>query len=205
MLNELERRVVDLTYENKATHLSSSLEAVNVIASIYSVMTDSEVFVLGNAHAAMALYAVLEKRGLGVAQQLYEKHGTHQARDVEHGIWVTGGSLGQAETLAVGIALADRQRNVYLLTSDGACAEGSVWEALRIARDQQLENLRITVLANGHGALGPIDADDLEARLNAFYPTMVIRSNVFNFPEWMQGLAGHYVVMNKEQYEEITK
>ena len=105
----------------------------------------------------------------------------------------------------MGIALADRQRNVYLLTSDGACAEGSVWEALRIARDQQLENLRITVLANGHGALGPIDADDLEARLNAFYPTMVIRSNVFNFPEWVQGLAGHYVVMNKEQYEEITK
>jgi transketolase N-terminal domain/subunit len=202
MRTELEKRCLTLSYENRLSHLSSVLTSVNIIDHIYNVKRKDDVFVLGNSHAALALYAVLEKNGLANAQELIDKHGVHASRDTEHDIWVSGGSLGQAETVAIGLALADKQRDVYLLTSDGACAEGAVWEALRVARDQRLENLRVTVVANGYSALGKVDVEDLDNRLNAFYPTLVVKANVFDYPEFLQGLEGHYCVMNREQYEE---
>lgn len=205
MRNELEKRCLEISYKEKLSHLSSVLTSVNIIDHIYNVKKKEDVFVLGNSHAALALFAVLEKNGVANAEELVKKHGTHANRDMEHGIWVSGGSLGQAETIAVGLAMADKTRDVYLLTSDGACAEGSIWEALRVAREQRLENLRVTVVANGQGALGKIDTDDLDTRLNSFYPTLVVKANLFDYPDWIQETDGHYVVMSKEQYEEVIK
>jgi len=205
MRNELEKRILTISYENKLSHLSSCLTSCNIIDHIYNVKKEKDVFVLGNSHAALALFVVLEKHGVANAEELAKKHGTHASRDPEHGIWVSGGSLGQAETVAVGLAMADKTRDVYLLTSDGACAEGSIWEALRIAAEQHLENLRVTVIINGQGALGKIDLDYLQARLQSFYPVLVVRANLFDYPEWLQGTAGHYVVMTKEQYEEVMQ
>jgi len=205
MLTELERRCLDLSYEHKLSHLSSVLTSVETIDKIYQVLKEGDTFVLGNSHAALALFAVLEKNGVADAEELLLKQGTHATRDPEHQIWVSGGSLGQAETVAVGIAIADLQHLVYLLTSDGACAEGAVWEALRVAREQRLENLRVTVIANGYSAMGRVDVDDLDARLNAFYPTLVVRANMFKFPDFLNGLNGHYCVLSKEQYEECLK
>lgn len=53
---------------------------------------------------------------------------------LEDGIWASSGSLGHGIGIAVGYALADPQRLVYVTISDGECAEGSVWEALAIAK-----------------------------------------------------------------------
>ena len=202
---ETEKRVCELAYKHKLSHLSSCLTSVDVIDHIYGVKKPEDTFVLGNAHAALALYVVLEKY-LGVnPEELLETHGIHATRDPKNGIWVSGGSLGQAETVAVGIAIADPKHDVYLVTSDGACSEGAIWESLAVARNMQVENLKITVIANGHGAYSNIDVDDLDSRLNSFYPTLVVKRNLFSFPDWLQGINGHYVVMNEEQYKEIMK
>jgi len=205
MRTKLEKRCLELSYENKLSHLSSVLNSVDIIDHIYNTKKKDDVFVLGNSHAAVALYAVLEKNKLANAQDLVEKHGTHACRDLDNGIWVSGGSLGQAETIAVGLAIADPTTNVYLLTSDGACTEGAIWESLGLAREMEVENLRITVVANGHGAYSNIDVEDLDSRLNAFYPTLVVRTHMFEWPDWLQGTAGHYVVMTKEQYKEALE
>lgn len=204
MLNELERKIVDISYEQKLSHLSSCLNTVGILDHIYTIKDRDDIVVLGNSHAALALFVVLEKHEGKNAKELQKRHGTHANRNLEDGIYVSGGSLGQAETVAVGLAMANRDRNVYLVTSDGACAEGSVWEALRVAADYRLENLRVTVIANGYSGYDKTDVEALDTRLNAFYPTLVVRTNVFKFPEWLQGVAGHYVVMNEEMYKEIT-
>lgn len=201
-MNNLEKRIIDLSFRHKLSHIGSCLIAVNQIDTIYSVKEKDDIFVLGNAHAALALYVVLEKYGLAKAEELIEKCGTHQERGGS--IIVSGGSLGQAETIAVGMAMANRTRNVYLMTSDGACAEGSVWEALRIATEQRLENLRVVVIANGYSAYSKVDLDYLESRLQAFYPVLFVRANLYDFPDWLQGLSAHYVVMNDEQFKEVA-
>lgn len=206
-MNNLEKRIIELSYLHKLSHISSSLNTVNVLAKIYERRHADDPVVLGNSHAAMALYVVLESRGLCDANAMVLKHGVHANRDMENGIWVSGGSLGQPETIAVGMALADRTRKVWLVTSDGALSEGAIWEAFSLALDMNLINLKVFVIANGFGAYRPIEVDRLKKKLQAFLPLYsecVIHRPVMTLP-WLKGLPGHYVVMNEEQYQEAIK
>lgn len=204
-MDKLEKRLLELCYKHKLSHISSYLTCLPVIDHIYKVKKANEPFILSNGHAFAALAVVLEKHVGKDAEKLIKKHGTHPNRCKEDRIWCSTGSLGQGLTVAVGMALADRTRNVYVLVSDGELAEGSCWEALAIAGDLRLENLRVTVVANGLSAYGRVDADELDMRLQLFYPTLMIKSNLYNKPGFLQGVNGHYVVMNKEQYEEVMK
>lgn len=204
-LNSLERRCVTLSYQHCLTHISSVLNVVNVLEEIYEKRKDDEPVVLGPSHAALGLYVVLESVGLCDAEEMIKKHGTHAGRDPDNGIWCSGGSLGQAETIAVGMALADRSRNVWLITSDGACAEGCVWEALAFADKLKLTNLDVTVIANGLAGYGEVDVDLLKMRLSCFkLKFTVVQPPKFKWP-WMQGLSGHYTTINKEQCEEMLR
>lgn len=205
LLSKLERRIIDLSFENKLSHLNSCLTAVNIIDSIYKVKKDKEPFILSNGHAGLALYVVLEKFFKKDAEALLKKHGIHPNHDTEAGITVSTGSLGQGLPIAVGMALADRSTNVYVLLSDGECAEGSVWEVLRIAGDLRLENLRITVNANGTSAYQKLDIDILDTRLQMFYPTLVIKSNMFKYPDYLQGIDGHYATLSEAQYQDLVR
>jgi transketolase N-terminal domain/subunit len=202
-MSYLENRILKISKKHNLSHLGSCLTAVNPIEAIYRTKQPDEPFILDNGHAALALYCVLEAWGFGDAEELFEKHGVHPNHDPKNGIWASTGSLGHGVGIAVGYALSNRERNVYLMISDGGAAEGSVWEALRIAGDCKLENLRIVVLCNGYSALGKVDTDLLEERLKLFYPLVAVKANLFNYPDWLQGLQAHYVVMNDEQFEEL--
>ena len=202
-MSYLENRILKISKKHKLSHIGSCLSASNAIEAIYKTRKPHEPFILSNGHAALALYCVLEGWGFGDAEETYEKHGTHPNRDMKRGIWASSGSLGHGIGIAVGMALSNRNRLVYVMISDGECAEGSVWEALRVAGEQKLENLRVVVLCNGYSALGPVDVDLLEERLKLFYPCVTVKSNLFNYPDWLQGLNGHYVVMDDEMYKEL--
>ena len=200
-----ERRIIDIAYNKGLTHISSCLNTLPILEDIYKVKEPEDDVVLANSHAALALYVVLEAQGLADAEKLADRMGTHAERSLEDGICVSGGSLGQPETVAVGMAIADRSKNVYLVTSDGACAEGSVWEALKIAAQQKLENLRVSVVANGYSAYDRVDLEYLEHRLKTFYPVMVHRTNLFDWPDYLQGTDGHYHKLTDIEYRELTK
>jgi len=203
MLNLLERRIIDISYKKGLSHIGSCLSCVNTIDKIYSVKKPNEPFILSNGHAALALYVVLEKYEGHNAEELFDKHGVHPNRDAQDGIWASTGSLGHGIGIAVGMALADRKQIVNIMGSDGDVNEGSWYEALRIAADLRLENLRIVIIANGYSAYDEVDQRDVDNRLNVFYPTLVIRTNMFKYPDFLQGQQAHYVIMNKEQYKEV--
>lgn len=205
ILNELEHRILEISYKKGLSHLSSCLTAFRMIDNIYKIKKDDEAFILDNGHAALALYVVLEKWYFKDAEALFDKHGVHPNRDEKDKIWASTGSLGQGLPIAVGMALADRTKNVYVLTSDGAMNEGSNWEALRIAGELRLENLRITVNANGFSAYGKTDPDTLDTRMQMFYPTLVLQPNLYDQPDWIQGFDGHYVAMDEQKYKEIME
>ena len=204
MLNPLEKRIIDLSHKHKLSHIGSCLAAVNALDRIYKVKKPNEPFILSNGHAGLALYVVLEKYEGKDAEALYLTHGVHPNRDISSGIWCSTGSLGHGIGIAVGMAFADRTRNVYVTISDGEASEGSLWEALAIARKYELENLRITLIANGYSAYDKVDVADLDNRINSFYPTLTIRTNTFAYPDFLQGLQAHYHVMSDEDYKEIT-
>ncbi len=194
-MTDLQKRCVDISYRHKLTHVSSVLNTVTLIDDIYSTKRVEDPFVLGNAHASLALYVVLEKHKLCDAEEMVQRHGTHTCRDMEHGVWVSGGSLGQAETVAVGMALANVARIVWLVSSDGALMEGSVYEAMRIAPP----NLRRFVVHNGYGAYGTIPRWEISDTWT------VIPVSQERYPYWLRGLPGHYLTLTKEQHDELMK
>tara|TARA_Y100000310_G_scaffold118913_1_gene117766 strand:- start:742 stop:1377 length:636 start_codon:yes stop_codon:yes gene_type:complete len=200
---DLYQRITDIAYKHKCSHLGSYFSAVGVIDGIFEKKTKDDIFILSSGHAALALYTVLEKYYDHInAETLFTKHGGHPHRDELNHLYCSTGSLGMGITVAVGRALANKNRNVYVLLSDGECAEGSVWESLRFIKDNNINNIKIYVNVNGYAAYDTIDVDYLEKRLRIFLPEInIIHTNVNQF-SFLRGLNAHYHVMSKNDYKE---
>lgn len=185
---------MEISKKKGLSHISSCVTSVQLIDDVYVFKKPNEPFILSNGHAGLALYCVLEKHEGKDAEKLYEKHGTHPNRDKKDGIWCSTGSLGQGLPIALGMALADRMREVYVLTSDGEWAEGSMWETLRIASDFRVANLTILVNANGFSAYKELDLDRLEWQIGGFVKENCPKVAFFRTqnPEGYEGLQGHY-------------
>jgi len=169
-----------------------------LIDAIYAIKKPKDLFVLSSGHAGLALYVVLEKHGLGNAEVLFDKHGVHPNTDTE--IVCSSGSLGHGLGIAIGLAVAKPERNVYCLLSDGECAEGSVWEALRAVEDMNLTNLFVVVNANGYSALDRVDVEKLARRLRAFLPSVQVAESI---QKGVYGLDAHYHVLTDEEYDAL--
>lgn len=220
---ELKKRIVELTFKKKLSHLGSSLSSVDLIDCVYAIKDKKDIFVLSNGHAGMALYVVLEKYKILKSKDI-ESLSIHPDRNLDLGVYVSTGSLGQGLPIAVGMALADRKKKVYCLISDGECAEGSIWEALRVLVEQKLRNLTVIVNANGWGAYGRINLYALKEKLQAFgFDILSVNGHNFieiekalveesgdiklifattvveHFP-FLTGLDAHYYTMKEEDY-----
>jgi transketolase len=122
-------------------------------------------FLLSHGHYAIALYAALLEAGILPEEEL-ETYGSDDSRlpmsgmaTYTPGMEISGGSLGQGLTIAVGMALGLRQKNnpafVYNSMSDGELDEGSTWEAALSAAHFGLGNLITLVDINNQQADGP--------------------------------------------------
>ena len=200
-MKELYKRLLDICYERQLHHLGSYFSALRIIDEIYSQKNDDDIFILSNGHAVVALYVILEKYYGLDAVELHEKYGDHPKRNELDKLHCSTGSLGMGVTVAVGRALANPDRDVYCLLSDGECAEGSVWEALRFAYENKVTNLKLYVNANGWAAYDAVDLDYLEKRIKAFHPDVnYVRTTVEHFG--LKGLHAHYTNFNEEHYKE---
>jgi transketolase len=202
-MHAVEKRIFDITYQEKLSHLSSCLSAWPIIHEIYNEKKDNEVFILSNGHAGLALYCELEYRYSIDPVTLLHKHGIHPGKDLENKIYCSTGSLGSGLPIAVGHALADRSKNVYCMISDGEAAEGSIWEALRFAHIARLDNLKIYVNINGMSAYEYLDTEYLIVRLKAFLPNINIRHTPAREFTFATGLSTHYHVMKAEDYNTL--
>jgi len=200
---KLIKRIIDITYQEKLSHLSSTLSALPIIEEIYNQKKEDEVFILSNGHAGLALYVVLEHYYNIDPVELLHKHGIHPGKDLENKIYCSTGSLGSGLPIAVGRALADRNKNVYCMISDGECAEGSIWESLRFIHLAKLYNLKVYVNINGMSAYEYLDTDYLEQRLKAFLPSINIRKSEPIEFSFAKGLLTHYCNIKPEDYEKL--
>lgn len=158
-------------------------------------------FLLSNGHYAIALYAALIEAGI-VPQEELETYGSDDSRlpmsgmaSYTPGMEISGGSLGQGLTIAVGRGLGLKRKGsksfVYTLFSDGELDEGAIWEGLMSAAHWKLDNLIAIIDVNNQQADGPssqvmafeplvekmeafgwftqrIDGNDLDAVIQAF-------------------------------------
>lgn len=220
----IRRSIIEISYQAQFSHLGSCLSAVDIIDAIYKIKKKNERFILSAGHAGVALYVILEKYGL-IGHLDINKFHIHPDMNFKFGIDVSTGSLGQGLPIALGMALANREINVYCVLSDGECAEGSIWEALRVGIEQNVLNLKIVINANGWGAYTPISLPSLIKRIKGFnYKVLTVdghnpsalsealktkiagkpllifaKTKVEQFP-FLKGQDAHYYVLDKRDY-----
>jgi|SRR3989344_4191424 len=219
------RRILDISFKLHLSHLGSCFSAIDLIDAVYSVKKEDEQFVLSNGHAGVALYVILEKYGKIKNPKIFEKLFVHPNRDLNLGISVSTGSLGHGLPIALGMALANRTKNVYCMISDGECAEGSIWETLRLAVELEASNLKVILNANGWGAYGAISLPSLFKQLKSFGCQLstvdghnindiieALKKNTANKPliifaktdvsqlPFLKDQDAHYYVMNEQDY-----
>lgn len=167
-------------------HPTSCFSVVEILLALYNggVLSvrpgepewpDRDRFILSKGHAAPALYSVLARAGFFPLSQLAgfrtlgsPLHG-HPMRDTALGIECTSGSLGQGLSFGLGCVLAGRlagrANRVCVLTGDGECDEGQVWEAAMAAAHFHADNLTAIVDYNKYQQTGPVER---EMRLEPF-------------------------------------
>lgn len=198
---DLKKRLIEIAYKHKLGHLGSYLSALSIIDGIYQKMDKDNIFILSSGHASLALYVCLEKYRGQDAEALFLKHGGHPHWDEEAGIFCSTGSLGLGITIALGRAVANKNRKVWVLVSDGECAEGSVWEALKTIVEQDITNIEVHVNANGYAAYRNVDLVYLENRLKAFLPNIQIHYTSVEHFSFLKGLNAHYHIMKENDYQ----
>lgn len=121
-------------------------------------------FLLSHGHYAIAYYAALLEGGI-IPEAELETYGSDDSRlpmsgmaTYTPGMEMSGGSLGQGLSIAVGMALGLRQKQskawIYNSMSDGELDEGSTWEAAMSAAHYGLSNLINLVDVNKQQADG---------------------------------------------------
>ena len=147
-IDKLRRRILDVAYRDNMGHIPSALSILDLIWCLYNkIMTKDDQFILSKGHGVMALYAVLEEKGLLDWSKRLMGHPKRGGA-----ILASTGSLGHGLPMAVGLALAKKIKGedgrVFCLIGDGEANEGTTWESAMIAAHQKLDNLTVIVDQN---------------------------------------------------------
>ena len=155
----LRRDILDASYNAGACHIGSALSCVDIVLDIHERMDEQDVFLFGKASGVATYYCYLAHQGKFSKEKTpeYLKNYPLPSKEVP-GIIHSFGSMGHALPVAVGMALGDRTRDVYVLLSDGECQEGSTYEACLFAGQHELTNLHVYVDDNGLQAGGATSA-----------------------------------------------
>lgn len=203
---DLKKRIIEISYKHGLSHLGSCLTAVEIIEDIYRKKAVDEKFVLSAGHAGLALYVVLEKYEGFDAETLLRHSGIHPSRlpfssGSRQPFSCSTGSLGMGLPVALGMAMADRSKNVYCLCSDGELTEGSCFEAVQISLRFKVEGLKLYINHNGFSAY-----DDISIKFqDSSNVNLVDTRHVYDEFKFLNGLEAHYHVLTKAEYKQAMR
>lgn len=142
-------------------HYKSAKSALNILYAIYFdwLRKGNRLFILSKSHSSIALYTVFIELGYIKFEDLenFARPGSNLQSHPEGKslptVLVSTGSLGQALSIAAGIAFAKRidgeNVDIAVLMGDGELNEGQVWESLATIAHNKLNNIVAIVDRNG--------------------------------------------------------
>ena len=162
LAKKIRGKVIELLYKHRACHLGSCMSCIEILVALYfgRILRPKDKFLLSKGWAAAALYSVLAEKGIIDWHDLYENYyevGSKYWGLVHHtvpGIEHSFGSAGHGLPVAIGMALANRNRKIFVLMSDGEMDCGTTWESALFASHHQLDNLVVLVDYNKFQAFG---------------------------------------------------
>jgi transketolase len=219
-MHELDQKALDIRKKiiktamtaGEAGHITSSFSCLDILVALYfggilrydpadPGMSNRDRFVLSKGHGAIGIYNVLCEAGFFQREKLntYCNPGSifgGHPMPIIPGVECATGALGHGLSFAVGIALAAQIKKAdyltYVVTGDGECQEGSVWEAAMSISQFKLTNLIWIIDYNKiqlEGALGRImELIPLDEKLRAFgFHTVILDGH--NYSELLAALA----------------
>lgn len=162
----MRRDIIEMTHAAGSGHPGGSLSAVEMLVTLYFEILrhdpenpkweGGDRMIFCKCHITPAIYSILARTGYFDPAELlsFRKMGSelqgHPYRFYPKGIEMSGGSLGQNLSIAVGVALGlkaaqYKTNRVYALSSEGDLQEGQSWEAIMSAAHYHLENLCLLV------------------------------------------------------------
>lgn len=189
----MRHHVIEMGYVagSRGAHFGPALSSIEIVASLFfGIMNhdpknphwaERDRFIQSKGHACLSYYSALVETGYITKEQMYTFKGDnsflagHPSRNMQYGIEISSGSLGNGFSIACGMAKAAKIRNqnhkVFCLLGDGECDEGIVWEAAMNSAKNKLDNLIAVVDLNGvqlAGKTSEIMNFDMEAVWRAF-------------------------------------
>lgn len=153
---------------NNGSHLGGSLSCVEIMSVLYGEVLkldvndplnpDRDIFIPSKNHCVLSHIPALAEAGFITKEEIleFQKDGgrlTGYPQRREIGLEYSGGSLGMAISVGVGLALSSKEKNrgnkIYILMGDGELCEGSIWEALMSAPHFKLDNL-VSIIDRNH-------------------------------------------------------
>ncbi|WDE09316.1 transketolase [Thalassomonas viridans] len=189
---ELKGEILKTLYAAGGGHYGGCLSVIDILVVLYRYKlrinpavpehAARDRFILSKGHAAVALYAVLQKLGYFQDNLLdYSLFGSalegHPDMLTVPGIDFSSGSLGQGVSVGLGMALSlPRDNNVWVVLGDGECQEGQIWESAMLACNTAVSNLKVIVDCNKHQEWGwaerngekPAPVSDMVEKWRAF-------------------------------------
>ncbi|MFC0531741.1 1-deoxy-D-xylulose-5-phosphate synthase N-terminal domain-containing protein [Phytohabitans kaempferiae] len=168
LATRIRRHAVRMVAAHGLGYLGQALSAAEILATLYARVyrPRTDRIVISPGHYVIGAFAAAVETGLLDEAELatYGHDGSRlEAIGTERspGLDLTGGSLGQGLSGAVGFALSDRMRGrtearTVVLVSDGELEEGQVWEAAMFAAHHRLDNLVAVIDANNSQVDGPV-------------------------------------------------
>lgn len=173
------------------SHLGGSLSCIEILAALYGEVLRFDVanpldeyrdrFIPSKNHCVLAHIPALAEVGFIPHEEIleFQKDGgrlTGYPMRPEIGLEYSGGSLGMALSVGIGLALSAREQGrpsrIYILLGDGELHEGSVWEAFMSAAHYGLDNLTAIIDRNRLSYDGDTEAvmglEDLGTKLAGF-------------------------------------
>src|SRR3990167_9434811 len=146
-VTQIRKDILQSSFDAKACHLGSSLSCVEIMVDLfYNRMKENDRFIFSKASGAATYYAILADKGCFPKEKLSQYlHDYPECSKEVPGVLHSVGSVGHGLTVACGLALSNRTRDVYVLLSDGECQEGVTFEAALFARQHKLANLYVIV------------------------------------------------------------
>ena len=164
----IRQNIVRMVSRNGQGYLQQGLGAADLFTYLYFAEVSLDIHnpaweerdrvFLSTAHNSALFHAVLAERGFFEHSRLetYTKDGSELEINVSERLGsvveATCGSLGQALSVAVGVAQASKRQNrtfrSYVILGDGELQEGQVWEAAMYAASNSLDNLCLIVDLN---------------------------------------------------------
>ncbi len=166
----MRRHIVEMVAAAQSGHPGGSLSAVELGVALFwrhlrcdparPEWPDRDRFILSKGHATPFLYSLLAERGyfdgglLAKFRQLGSPLQGHPSMRSVPGVEMSGGSLGQGLSFAIGQAVAGRldgrDYRCWVMVGDGELNEGQVWEAAEAVVHFRLGD-RITVIVDRNG------------------------------------------------------